>query len=269
MGDQFSEGGPTYAVGLNYEVPYGNRAAKSRARESELQLAREMAQVEDTIDQVRLEVDAALAGLRGASDQYAIRKKAADKSKEVVDLLLQRQKIFPEAFDQVSQLYVREILDAQQRKSAADLAIIDLTNDIATTTIELRKATGTLLSQFGEASASCDLPFEPSTVLNTVPQTNSRPGNVLQASHVIEPAAPARYPFLQSVPPTQDTIVKREYTTDLDSVATEFRPLPRFTSAEVVPSKSQSINWQSTVDTPRVRTASNSETLPPTQGNFR
>ena len=154
FGDQFSKGGPSFVVGLNYDLPFGNRAANSRLRESRLLLAREVANMEDVVDQVRLEVFESVAGLRGASRQFGIRNDAIDKSDVVVRSLLRRRQIYPEKFDQVSQLYVREILDAQQRKAAAELAVIDLQFDFAVTTIQLRKAMGTLLARYSPLTES-------------------------------------------------------------------------------------------------------------------
>lgn len=149
LGDQYSEGGPSYSIGLNYELPFGNRGARSRHRQSELELARELATLEDTVDQVRLEVENALAGLTGANNQFSIRQESIEKADQVVRSLLKRREIFPDEFDQVSQLYVRQILDAQQRKATAEVAIIDLFFEFATTTIKLREATGTLLNNQG------------------------------------------------------------------------------------------------------------------------
>lgn len=146
LGDQFSEGGPSYVVGFNYEIPLGNRADRSRLRQTEYLLAREVAQLEDTVDQVRLEVSNAVAALTGATDQFSIRKLSSTKAQEVVDGLLKRRELFPDEIDRISQLFLREILDAQQRKSQADFALIDLISEYASTVIQLRQATGTLLS---------------------------------------------------------------------------------------------------------------------------
>ena len=146
LGDQFSDGGPTVAVGLSYELPYGNRAARSRALQSEMLLSREITNMEDIVDQVKLEVDNSIVALTGANNQYSIRMQSATKARSVVESLLKRRKIFPDEFDQISQLYIREVLDAQQRQTTAEFAIIDLLSDYASTVIQLRQATGTLLS---------------------------------------------------------------------------------------------------------------------------
>ena len=150
FGDQFSKGGPSYSVGLNYEVPIGNRAARSRVRESQLRIAREVANFEDTVDQIRLDVDVAVNGLTGSRDQYQIRVESFQKAVQVVESLVKRRNIFPEQLDQVSQLYVREILDAQQRAAAAANAIINLLFDYSIANIQLRQAMGTLLSSYDE-----------------------------------------------------------------------------------------------------------------------
>lgn len=159
LGDQFSTGGPTYSVGLNYEIPIGNRAARSRLREAELLVAREFANFEDTVDQIRLDVNTAVNGLTGSKDQYEIRVESYEKAESVVESLVKRRNIFPEQIDQVSQLYVREILDAQQRSANAARAVIDLLFDYSLATIQLRRAMGTLLNsrdQFCYDEYVCD-----------------------------------------------------------------------------------------------------------------
>lgn len=152
LGDQFSEGAPTYAVGFNYELPIGNRFAASRAREAQLRFARELANLEDTVDQVTLDVKSAINNLQNANYQFQVREDAIRKAQVVIDALLKRRNIFPEEFDQISQLYVREILDAQQRVTTAELGLIDLTFDYSKSIIQLRKATGDLVSGMAEAT---------------------------------------------------------------------------------------------------------------------
>ena len=139
------------SVGLSFDFPIRNRAARSKYRVAQLELAKEVAELENTVDQVRLEVEESINGMAGARQQFQVRKQSAEKSQAVVDSLLQRRRIFPQEFDQITQLYVREILDAQQRTAIAQAAIVDLLSRYAIDTVLLRKAMGILLSRFGPA----------------------------------------------------------------------------------------------------------------------
>lgn len=155
LGDQYSKGAPTYSVGFNYEMPFGNRFAISRNREAEMRVAREVALFEDAVDQVTLEARTALSGLEGANDQFEVRADSIQKAKKVIESLTKRRIKFPEESDQVSQLYIREILEAQQRITQAESALIDLMFDYSKATIQLRQATGALVSGFQEAAPQC------------------------------------------------------------------------------------------------------------------
>ena len=171
FGDQFSRGGPGFVAGVTYDFPWGNRAAKSELRAARMALARDVATLEDTVDQVRFEVEGTIAGLQGAAEQYQIRVQSAKKSDAVVVSLIRRRELFPGELDQVSQLYVSEILDAMQRRAVAELEIIDLMAQYAITTIQLRKAMGTLLDQ--QPLSPCD--SLPCVSLSTVTSGHDHP----------------------------------------------------------------------------------------------
>lgn len=146
IGDQFSERAPTYSVGFTYEFPIGNRAARSRAKQAEISITREITTFEDTIDQIRQEVRDALASLKGFADQAEQRNEAVTAANVEVNALLERRTKFPEEFDQVSQLYIRTYLDALQRRAVAEQALVSSHVDYSISLVQLRRALGVLLS---------------------------------------------------------------------------------------------------------------------------
>ena len=146
VGDQFSEGAPTYSVGFNLDYPIGNRAARSRLRQSELAAAKEAATFEDEVDKVRQEVYDAVAALKGFASQATNRETAAIQSKTEVHALLERRRIFPEEFDQVSQLYIRTYLDALQRLATAEQALVTAHVEYSLSLVQLRRNMGILHS---------------------------------------------------------------------------------------------------------------------------
>ena len=146
FGDQFSERAPTYSVGFTYEYPIGNRAAKSRMNQSGLTVAREMATLQDSIDQIRKEVRDSIASLEGNIGQAQKRKEAARLADVEVKALLERRLKFPEAFDQVSQLYIRTYIEALQRRASAEQSLASAHVDYAISVVQLRRAMGILSS---------------------------------------------------------------------------------------------------------------------------
>jgi outer membrane protein TolC len=146
VGDQFSDRAPSYSVGFNFEVPFGNRAARSRVRQTELSVAREAAFFEDAVDQIRQEVRDALAALQSYAGQAGSRDTAVKQAKAEVHALLERRRIFPEEFDQVSQLYIRTYLDALQRRASAEQSLIAAHVDYSIALVQFRRAMGVLLT---------------------------------------------------------------------------------------------------------------------------
>jgi hypothetical protein len=60
-------------------------------------------------------------------------------------------------------LFIRVVLDAYQRKAAAQSAIMDLYSEYAVATMQLRKATGMLIDQQGFAVAPNELAGTPTS----------------------------------------------------------------------------------------------------------
>ncbi|MEM7476899.1 MAG: TolC family protein [Planctomycetota bacterium] len=169
LGDQLSEGAPSISAGLSFDFPIGNRRARSEFRSAQLQLSRDISQLEDTSDQVRLEVLDALAQISGNTNQFAIRDASVSKAQDVVASLLKRRRIMPTEFDQVSQLYTREILDAHQRRVQAEFALIDLEANYAIAIVQLRKATGLLLTLQNQPIAPVTTPIHVAPVVTSAP----------------------------------------------------------------------------------------------------
>ncbi len=146
IGDQFSERAPTYSVGFTYELPIGNRAARSRLKQAEISVTREITTFEDTIDQIRQEVRDAAASVNGFASQAEQRNEAVIAANVEVNALLERRTKFPEEFDQVSQLYIRTYLDALQRRATAEQALVSSHVDYSISLVQLRRALGVLVS---------------------------------------------------------------------------------------------------------------------------
>jgi outer membrane protein TolC len=147
VGDQFSLGGPSATAGLEFSVPVGNRLARSRARQTNVQLAAAIAAFDNAVDQVRQEVRDAISAVEGYSTQIENLSRAVSQSEIEVASMLERRLIFPSELDQVSQLYVREYLNALQRRATAERSLAGARGDFALAIVRLRYALGTILEQ--------------------------------------------------------------------------------------------------------------------------
>ena len=58
--DQFSAGGPSYSLGLNYELPVGNRLAKARLCRRQVELRQLERQYSQALEAIQVEVDIAV-----------------------------------------------------------------------------------------------------------------------------------------------------------------------------------------------------------------
>jgi len=108
-------------------------------------VARETASFENAIDQIRQEVRDAVATLDGLAGQNTMRETAVAKTITELESLRVRRQFYPDEFDQITQLYLREYLDALQRRAAAEQALVGVHVDYAVAIIQLRRTVGMLL----------------------------------------------------------------------------------------------------------------------------
>jgi hypothetical protein len=170
--DQFSTGLPTYMVGFSVDYPMGNRAALSRARQAQLQISQETAQFQDTVDQIRQEVYDAKAKLDGAARQMEIRRLAIEQNSREIISLQRRRTIFPDESERITQLFVREVLDAQTRLANSERELLQAYISYSLGIIELRQATGTLYSS-NDPTAQSVRPNPPDSNVGPIPDPAS------------------------------------------------------------------------------------------------
>ena len=142
--NQFSQGRPSYSVGLQYEFPVGNRLARARLCRRRVEMRQIQAQYEQALAAVETEVDIAVRELRTSYQEIAARKRAlvaAEAEAETIELRWQR------LIDGSGQsgLNLESLLRAQERVTNAEREYVTsvLTYNLAM--INLRQANGTLL----------------------------------------------------------------------------------------------------------------------------
>ncbi len=142
--DQFSRGRPGYAGGLEFEVPYRNRAAQAQLR---LQVY-EMRRIENLIAEqranIRAEVENAIRNLEAARSEVLIRRRALAAVSE--ELVYQRQRWDKLQGDpRVGQFQLDELLGTQDRLFQEEQALLQALTDLNSALTDVQVATGALV----------------------------------------------------------------------------------------------------------------------------
>lgn len=142
--NQFSEGRPSYAAGLLFEMPIGNRAAKARLNKNRWEFARAMHEFEQTTEVVFADVEIAVRETQTAFDEMAAKKQAIDAADAEVSYLQQRWELLPDP-NESAVLLIEDLLDAQERLADEERAFVTAQVAYALSWVQLRKAMGVLL----------------------------------------------------------------------------------------------------------------------------
>ena len=142
--NQFTQGAPSYSVGLQYEFPVGNRLARARLCRRRVEMRQLQSQYEQALAAVETEVDIAVRELSTSYREIAARHRAlvaAEAEAETIEVRWQRM------IDGSGQagLNLESLLRAQERVTQAEREYVTsvLTYNLAM--INLKKANGTLL----------------------------------------------------------------------------------------------------------------------------
>lgn len=143
-GNQFTEGEPSVSLGLLFEVPLGNRAAKARAKRRELELHQALqefkATVEGGITDVEISVREADTTFKEVQSRYHSMR-AAEKE---ADYLSERWKLLPGS-DRTTSFLLEDLLDAQERTAQEQLDYVTAQVNYMLSIADVKRATGTLL----------------------------------------------------------------------------------------------------------------------------
>ncbi len=142
--DQFSEGQPSFTVGVVFEMPLCNRAAKARNLQRRLELQQLTMQLQQTTETLKAEVEVAVRSVNTAFREMQSKYRSMLAAETEVRYLTERWRLLP-GEDQVATFLLEDLLSAQERQTAeeADFVTAQITYTIALS--ELKRATGTLL----------------------------------------------------------------------------------------------------------------------------
>jgi outer membrane protein TolC len=142
--NQFSEGRPGFFAGLAYEIPVGNRAARSRLNRNRWELHQVIQEFRQTTEKAITETEIAARETQTAYQDLLEKKIAVDATESEVAYLTERYRQLPGQDDSLV-LLVDNLLDAQERLAEQERELVDAQVNYAISWVMLRKSTGTLL----------------------------------------------------------------------------------------------------------------------------
>ena len=164
--DQFGQVKPGYSVGVNFELPYGNRAARSRLAQRQLQVKKIKHEVDEVMQSVIAESQVALRRVASASETLvaateAIRAAHADRNqfeKRWESFALVEGDL---ADGQNPTTVLDQLLDSQDRLASAELVYVQAERELKVSEVALQRAMGTLLMRQSVSTTrgfDCDTP---------------------------------------------------------------------------------------------------------------
>lgn len=159
---QFDTGSPSYGIGLVYERPVGNRAAKARLRRRRLELRQIEHQYATTLENIRYEVAVGVNELRTSLQELSTKSQAlASRQRQLEALQLRWTQLPPR--QNGAALALQDLLETQATVANAEYEYLSaqLTYNLAL--VNLKKVTGTLLSSENinlQRYCECNLPSQ-------------------------------------------------------------------------------------------------------------
>ncbi|HMO15485.1 MAG TPA: TolC family protein [Pirellulaceae bacterium] len=150
--EQFTNTTPGFYGGMEFSIPYQNRAARSRLQQRRLQLVQIKYEVDATVQQVIADAQVALRTFESAYQTAASAIQAVHAAENDLRQHSQRWESFGlvegDLMSGVTAATVLDqLLDAQQRLTAAELIYVQAIVDYKIAEAKLKVATGTLLIQ--------------------------------------------------------------------------------------------------------------------------
>lgn len=200
---QYDTGRPTYWAGLLYERPLGNRAARAVRDQRIAELQRATSKLRGVTGNVRAEVEIAVREISTTRGEMVSRHQAMVAEEENVKFLLQRWRLLA-GEQQVAGVVFNDLLDAQDRRAAAEFEFI--TSQVAhrVAWVNLRRAMGTLCdcSAINPHAAASPVAAEP------IPQPPAvaAPPLALESAQVPKPATLPTTEVIKTISPPSSSV---------------------------------------------------------------
>ncbi len=173
--DQFSTGEPGYSIGLQYEIPINNRAARSRLQRRRLELRQLQNQFRTTVETLLMETKVAAREVRTSDREFKAKYHSMQAAAKRLDNIEQRWAALPGMESSIG-LYLDDVLTAQEQLTAAEYEFAKSETTYNLALMNLKRATGLLLQheQIQEGVANDD--YLPTRVLEKQSAVTEIPG---------------------------------------------------------------------------------------------
>lgn len=146
LGRQFDTGGPSYAVGLQFEVPLGNRSGKARHLRRQLELRQLQNQYRTTLETLKLEVEVAIREVDTSFTELDAKRRAMQAMQAKLDYTEKRWQLLP-GENKSSSFILEDLLIAQLRLAQAEAQYLQSIVTFNLALMNVQRATGLLLQQ--------------------------------------------------------------------------------------------------------------------------
>ena len=154
--DQFTTGRPSYSVGLQYELPVGNRLARARVCRRKHELSRLQSEYAQALQAVQTEVDIAVRELNTSHREILATSRALAAAESEVKTIEKRWQRMIDG-NGTSSLNLESLLRAQERVTAAEREYVTSRLTYSLAMVNLKRANGTLLqSEAVSVSKTCN-----------------------------------------------------------------------------------------------------------------
>ncbi|WP_068260106.1 TolC family protein [Rubripirellula obstinata] len=166
--NQFSIGAPSYGIGLQYERPVGNRAARARLRRRKLEVRQISNQYNTTLETIRHEVAVGVRELQTSMTELSTKQAAMRARAAQLDAMTARWDSLPG--DQTDKaLSLENLLIAQNQLAGAEFEYLTAQLTYNLSLVNLKRVTGLLLqSERVDISRICECGL-PRNVLSKEP----------------------------------------------------------------------------------------------------
>jgi outer membrane protein TolC len=142
--DQFSVGAPSYSVGLQYEVPFWNRASRAAYLRRRLELRQLESQLQMTLENLRSEVEVAAREVGTTYREMQANYTAMEAADEAVTQIYEWWQVLSGS-DRSASLLLENLLDAQERLYVEEESFLRSQLSYNVSHIAYLRALGTLL----------------------------------------------------------------------------------------------------------------------------
>jgi outer membrane protein TolC len=137
----FNYSSPEYQVGFQLSIPLRNRVAKADQYRTELEYRQSQVYLEELKKRIRIEVRNARFALEQGASRVDAARQARDLAQKTLDITQQEQKLGAGSNQQT--------LSAEHDLALADSALVSAETDYEKARIEVRRATGSVLEDYG------------------------------------------------------------------------------------------------------------------------